>query len=520
MSMQFSSAKVDFELGTLTSPAPAKAREDTPFCMAILADFSGRGNRGLCETGPSLASRRAVRVDVDNIESLPARFGTELYIPVGAAGSSIAISFSELDDFHPDRIFDSVEIFQKLKSTRRRLLDSATFAEAAAEVQSWAAGQGGEAEPSQADSAADDSPESEESDTDTIERLLGKSPSIKQPSAPERRSADIESLIREVVKPYIVPAPDSRQADLVAQVDEAISGQMRAILHHPDFQAVEAAWRNLHFLVSRVETDEMLRMYAFDVSKAELAADLAGAANLESSGIYRLLAERSAGVQGAEPWAVLVAGYTFDKTEQDIELLRNLGGVAQAAGAPLLAAAGSHFAGCESIATTPEPEDWRWQAGEPATRRWQELRRSPEANFIGLALPRFLLRLPYGKETEPIDRFDFQELSGVGDHERYLWGNPAGIIAYLLAAAFSEYGWRVTEGLGSDVGGLPMHVCKSEAETDVTPCAETFLSERAVRVLIDKGLMPVLSIKGQDAVRAPRFQSIAEPASPLAGRWR
>ena len=394
----------------------------------------------------------------------------------------------------------------------------ATFAEAASQVRSWVADEQetGKSEAEEAQS----SPEQEESDTDTVERLLGKSPGQESPTTPASQSVDINALIRETVKPYIVPAPDPQQAGLVAQVDQAISGQMRAILHHPDFRQLEATWRMLHFLVSQVETDETLKLYIIDVSKAELAADLASADALQSTGTYRLLVEQSVGVAGAEPYAVLVGGYTFDQTTEDIRLLQQLARIAQAAGAPLLAAADSHFAGCQSLATTPDPNDWRWQADPASGQLWQEVRQSPEAAYIGLLLPRFLLRLPYGRETDPIDRFDFEEFSPLAGHEQYLWGNSAVICVCLLAEAFREFGWALTGGLGRDLAGIPMHIYTSDGEKHITPCAETILTERAMDVLIGRGLMPVLSIKGRDAVLLPRFQSITEPLSALAGPWR
>jgi type VI secretion system protein ImpC len=517
--MQFSPEKMEFQLGTQTSFAPRKAKDDTPFCIAILADFSGRGNRGLCEIGPLLAARRRIAVDVDNLEGLPMKLGCEIHVPLGSdKGPRIPLRLSELDDFHPDRIFDSLEVFQKLKTTRKLMQNPATFAEAASQVRSWVADEQ-ETCKSEAEKAQS-SPDQEESDTETVERLLGKRPDQEPPSASPSRFVGIDALIREVVKPYIVPAPDPQQAELLDQVDQAISGQMRAILHQPDFRQIEAAWRMLHFLVSRVETDETLKLYIIDVSKAELAADLATADALQSTGTYRLLVEQSVGVAGAEPYAVLVGGYTFDQTNEDISLLQKLARIAQAAGAPLLAAADSHFAGCQSLASTPDPNDWRWQPDPAAGQLWQQFRRSSESAYVGLILPRFLLRLPYGRGTDPVDRFDFEEFSPLAGHEQYLWGNSAVICVCLLAEAFREFGWALTGGLGRDLAGLPMHIYTSDGEKQITPCAETILTERAMEVLIDKGLMPVLSIKGRDAVLIPRFQSIADPLSALVGSWR
>jgi len=515
MSGQLSLGNVDFELGTLTSFAPRKAKDNTPFSVAVLADFSGRGNRGLCETGPSIAARRRISVDIDNLDNLPMKLDAEIHIPLGGKdGPRITLRFNELDDFHPDKIFDRLEVFQKLKTIRKLLQDPATFAEAASQVRSWKASQQEEARPD--DEPAKSSQAQKETDVNTIDRLLGKKTNRESTLASASKFVDIESLIHEVVKPYIVPAPDPQQAELVAQVDQAISGQMRAILHYPDFQELEAAWRMLQFLVTQVETDETLKLYLIDVSKAELTADLASTDQIQSAGAYHLLAGQSE----AEPYAVILGGYTFEQTAEDIKLLRRLGLVAQAAGAPLLTAADSRFAGCQSLAATPDPDDWRWQANSSAIPLWQELRHSPEAAYIGLVLPRFLLRLPYGKDTDPVEQFDFEEFSPFAGHEQYLWGNSAALCACLLAGAFCEFGWSFTNGLRCDLAGMPMHIYHSNGEKYVTPCAETILTERAMESLIGRGLMPVLSIKGRDAVRVPRFQSIADPPAPLAGPWR
>jgi type VI secretion system protein ImpC len=520
MSMQFASGNVDFELRTLTLSAPLKAAESTPFCIAVLGDFSGRGNLGLCETGPALAARRRIAVDVDNFEQLPTQLGTELHLPPrGKEGPCVAVRFGTLDDFHPDRIFDRLEIFQKLRDTRKRLQDPATFAEAASQVRSWVVGRSDAPEPEPAQPPSSQ-PESRESDADTIERLLGKPAAPQQPPPPARRFLDIDQLISEAVKPYIVPSSHPQQAEIVTQVDQAISGQMRSILHNPDFRKLEATWRALHFLLGRLETDETLKIYAVDISKAELAADLSSAESLESTGMYRLLVEQSVGTEGADPWAILLGCYRFDKTEKDVDLLGRLARIGQAAGAPFIAAANPHYAGCESFGATPNSTDWQWRPDPAAAQRWRQLRRSAEAASAGLVLPRFLLRLPYGKDTEPIDSFDFDELPRPTEHDRYLWGNGAVLCACLLGAAFREAGWSLTAALRQELMGLPMYVCRSDSETHVTPCAEAFLTERGMQLLINEGLMPLLSVKGRDAVRLPRFQSIAEPAAPLAGRWR
>ena len=211
---------------------------------------------------------------------------------------------------------------------------------------------------------------------------------------------------------------------------------------------------------------------------------------------------------------------TFGPNRPDVLLLGRLAGLARRAGAPFLAAGDPRFLGCDSLAAAPDPEDWRPETGDPAGREaWEALRRHPDAAYLGLALPRFLLRLPYGREDDPIESFDFEELAPDAGHEGYLWGNPAFLLAELLGRSFSRSGGAMRPGEINEVGGLPIHVSGGAARPRAVPCAEVLLSDRAAEIILDGGLMPLLSLRDQDVVRLGRFQSIADPSAPLAGRW-
>ena len=269
----------------------------------------------------------------------------------------------------------------------------------------------------------------------------------------------------------------------------------------------------------RVETSERLKLYLLDVSKAEMAADLAAAEDLRSTGVYKLLVEQTVGTPGAEPWALLAANYTFEPTRQDVELLERLAKIAHAAGAPFLAAASPRVLGCESAAELPHPREWKPPADPEEAQAWGGLRKLPETSYVGLALPRFLLRLPYGKETDAAELFDFEEMPLPPVHEDYLWGNPAFACASLLAQAFSEEGWHMHPGTIREIHGLALHTYQENEESCVTSCAEVLLTEDAAEKILDQGLMPLASLKGRDAVRLIRFQSIADPPQALAGRW-
>jgi type VI secretion system protein ImpC len=302
-------------------------------------------------------------------------------------------------------------------------------------------------------------------------------------------------------------------------VDGAIAELMRTILHHDVFQEIEASWRALYLLVSRLETDTGLMLYVIDVSKAELAADLESAENLEATGTYRLLVESTVHTPGGAPWAVLAGNYTFHPTRHDAELLGRMAKIARAAGAPLVAAADPLLVGCASLAETPHPSDWRCAVEEEDGQAWQALRRLAESSSVGLVLPRFLLRLPYGPDSMETERFEFDEMPGEPAHDAYLWGNPCFACAYLLGESFTRYRWRFRPGVIREIDDLPVHVYESEGESVVKPCAEVLLTDRAAEIVAGKGCIPLVSLVNQGTVRLVGFSSIADPPAPLAARW-
>lgn len=502
MARPSSFAQVEIETGT-RSALIDRPEEDAPFHIAILGDFSGRENRGALDAG--LQGRRPVVIDRDNFDDVLSQIAPELHLPLGGPnGPRIPIRFRELDDFHPDRIFERLTIFQALRETRERLLDPAGYEAAAAQVRSWSGKPSGAAAGPQAALPPASTPMgSGRSARELFEQALSATAS-RAGARPARAMDDFQALLRDIVAPYVEPKPDPQKPELVAQVDAAISGQMRALLHHADFQALEAAWRAVFFLVRRLSTGVNLKVYLLDIAKPELAADLIAT--------YERLIE---GAPSAEPWAVLLGNYIFDQTDEDAQLLGRMAAVARHATAPFVAAASQHILGCDCLAETPEPRQWRPAACES----WDALRRLPQARWLGLALPRFLLRLPYGKQTGATDRFAFEEFGRTPGHEDYLWANAAFACAYLLGEAFSESGWDLRPGEVSEISGLPLHVYRADGESHLKPCNEALLSERAVETILDLGLMPLVSARGSDSLRLVRFQSLADPVSALSGRW-
>jgi type VI secretion system protein ImpC len=510
--------KPGFELvASMEEKADAIEREAS-FRIALLGDFSGRASRMDCETGDALARRRSGEVGRDNLDEVMAGLGVSLRIKLpGKRSPRVELRFKELDDFHPDRIFERVGIFRSLRETRSVLQDPRTFASASAGLRGG--GPRGNVPPESGKSMEPDIAAIAAAG-DLLDHVLEETEGRPSGGGRGAEGTEWDAFLGDIVRPHLVARDDPRQAEMVTAVDAAVAEMMRNILHHPDFQALEAAWRAVRFLTSRVETDARLTVHLIDVSKAELAKDLASTEDLRATGTYRLIAESTVETFGAVPWAILAGFFAFDRNREDAALLGRIAGVAARAKAPFVAEACARLLGCDALAEAPDPARWRIPAAaKKAADAWDAFRSLPEAAYVGLALPRFLLRMPYGADTDPVERFAFEEIPGEPVHGNFLWGNPAVACACMLACEFGSDPRDASPAEARELDGLPLYVYDSGGERRALPCAEVVLTERAAEAIMNRGIMPLLCFKGRDTVRLTRFQSAAEPATRLAGRW-
>jgi len=501
--------ELDVEIAAQMEEAQGNPDPETPFRIAILGDFSGRANRGIID--PEIAGRKPFMVDRDNIDEVLNRLHVEIELPLmGNEAPPVRIKFSRIDDFHPDSLFYGLDIFEVLRDVRERIQDPSTFALFVKEFQHTG----------ESTSRTDMGRSVEKSSSQTTDSVLDKAgeeiETIPSEPGPQGSAPEWSNFLRQIIRPHIVPDIEPQQERIVASVDEAIAEFMRMVLHNPDFQALEAAWRAVYFLASRVDTEENLKLYLIDISKDELAADLTEAVELSSTGSYQLLVEETARSFGGDPWALLTGNYYFDNSTDDGNILGRPAKIAWAAGAPFIAGASEKILGCESLYKTPDPEAWK---KPQKNKTWDALRRLPEAPYLGLALPRFLLRLPYGEDADPISSFDFEEMPYASIHNLYLWGNASIACTYLIAGAFIRNEWNLKPGSVLDIENLPLHLYKEAGESRTKPCAEVVFTKEAAELVLEKGLMPLLSLKNQDRVRLARFQSMAYPPENLAGRW-
>ncbi len=434
----------EVHLGTEEAPDPVELDPDRPFRILIAGDFSGRSWRD-----DSPKSFRPQLVDRDNFDEVLAG----LKVSVDLHG--VTLSFREIEDFHPDRIFQSVPAFANLDD----LLDQPPAAASAAAASSHRPASAG----------------------GLLDAMIGEQSDEPSPPVSAEDAGDLAAFIRRSLAGHVAPAQSPARQQRAARRDAMVSELLRGLLHHPRMQAIEAAWRALYMLVRALDTDGALKVYILDISLPELVADL--------DKIRTQLAK-------TKPWGLIAGNYIFGQSEIDAEVLRRLAAIASSLGAPFVAEA-----------DPPKADE---------VEAWQKLRQSAAARWLGLALPRFLLRLPYGKDTDSTAAISFEEMPE-SEHNAYLWGNPAFLCAHLVGMSFLDHGWDFGRKLRRRIDGLPMHVYREDGEPVAKPCAEVLMSEREAETLLESGFMPLASLKDQNAALLVRFQSIAQPPAPLAG---
>jgi len=365
------------------------------------------------------ATDQVATVDRDNIDEVLSRFDVNL------AG----LRLREVEDFHPDRLYQRMETFE----------DS--------------------------DAPEEESSRERSAPRADLEELLRPGSILEQIT---EGGDPFQRYVRDLARAHAAPA----KRDDTAR-NATLSQRMNALLHHPRFQSVEAAWRGLDLAVRNVD-EEFARIHIAQFSRPELEQDLAEASDLRSTRFFKLLTSRE--------WKGVFALYSFGSDSADIELL-------------------GHIALNAAHARTVFIAEGSADMGD----HFEELTGVPEAKFVGLGLPRLLLRLPYGAKAAKIESFPFEEMPGAPVHAHYLWGNPA--LAILAIAARGG-----VENDELDLDHLPVHTYEDRGEWQMTPCAEVWLTEPQVRALMDMGLMPLVSFRDDDRVRLAGVRSITGAA--------
>jgi type VI secretion system protein ImpC len=288
----------------------------------------------------------------------------------------------------------------------------------------------------------------------------------------------------------------------IAQIDKLVSKQLNKIMHHEDFQKLEGAWRGLHYFVHQSETGKELKIRVMNVSKKDLLKDLERASEFDQSALFKKVYEEEFGTFGGAPFGALVGDYEFTRSPQDMALLEKISNVAASAHAPFLSAASPQLFNWDEFTEMSGPRDLTKIFEATDYVKWRSFRQSEDSRYVGLCLPHVLMRLPYGKETVPVEGFDFEEDVDGTDHKKYLWGNAAYAMATRLTDSFAKHHWcaaiRGVEG-GGLVSGLAVHTFKTDQGDVALKCpTEIAITDRREKELSDLGFIPLVHCKNTD----------------------
>lgn len=290
----------------------------------------------------------------------------------------------------------------------------------------------------------------------------------------------------------------------IEKIDAAISTQLREVMHHEKFQRLEGTWRGAHYLVSNTETSTMLKLRLFNASKAEVGKDLAKAVEFDQSQVFKKIYENEFGTPGGEPYGALIGDYTFTNHPDDMDFLKSMSNVSAAAFCPFLTAADPSLFGFDDWKELSKPRDLAKIFDSAEYVKWRSFRESEDSRFVTLTMPGVLSRLPYGKDTRPVEAFDFLEIAEGQQpkHSDYTWMNAAYVLGARLTAAFTEYGWctaiRGAEG-GGRVDDLPVHLTTTDSgDIDMQCPTEIAITDRREAELSRLGFMPLSHYKNTD----------------------
>jgi type VI secretion system protein ImpC len=356
-------------------------------------------------------------------------------------------------------------------------------------------------------------------ETNEFESLLQKEFKPKTDQAKEAILAGVKTLAEQALADTALVSDDAVKTieSLIAAIDEKLTTQINAIIHHEDFRNLEGTWRGLYHLVSNTETDEMLKIRVMNISKKDLAKTIKkfkGTA-WDQSPLFKRIYEDEYGTPNGQPYGALIGDYSFNHTPPDVEILQGMAQIAAASHAPFISAADPTVMNMDSWQQLSDPRDLTkiFQTAEYAP--WRSLRESEDSRYVGLTMPRFLSRLPYGAKTNPVDEFAFEEDVEGADHSKYTWANSAFAMGTNITRAFKLYGWcsriRGVES-GGIVEGLPCHTFPTDdGGVDMKCPTEIAITDRREAELAKNGFMPLSHWKNTDYAVFVGAQSLQKP---------
>jgi type VI secretion system protein ImpC len=487
--------------GTLLGVPPVVQPPAGTFRIAILSDFSGRANRGELDSADDIARRKPTKVDFDSLDEVLEAMSPRLRLPIAGGRSAVELEFSEVDDFGADRLLSEIPLLDEVQGIRRRIERS--IDKAVTSIRDWSAATVPPADGRQLSRGTEIPPAQA---LEEFASLQGRATAADVEEEP-----DSGKLLEAICAPFLVgPASEKKpsQPRLLAAAAECLHAAMRMILHHPDFQALEGAWRELDWLLRRVD-QESVQLVLFDLSAEEFAADLARADDLTETGLYRLLVEKMQEGSRPQPLTVVLGRYEFDYSPAHAALLGRMGKICERLNAPFLS----------SISLRLLQADFKLK-DDDRLAAWNDMRALPSAAFLGLGLPAFLLRMPYGSKGRSTEKFEFEEVDRGNVRGSLLWGNPATFCTALLTGGYlKEAKWEFDPNTHRVLDKLPLYIGRDDDDEPLAIATEAQLSLSVAKTVGRLGLIPLLAVKDRDSVQVSQLRSLAAADARLRGAW-
>jgi type VI secretion system protein ImpC len=343
-----------------------------------------------------------------------------------------------------------------------------------------------------------------EAEGSILDQIIAKGKLARDDNQKEHAKDLVAEFVNQIMDEGMTVSGDTMrmiQAQ-IAKIDDLLSKQLDEILHHPDFQKLEASWRGLQYLVMNTETSTRLKLKLLPLTKQELFKDLDQAVEFDQSQLFRKVYEEEYGTLGGFPFSLIIGDYEFGRHPQDMALLEKVSGVAAAAHAPFIAAASPRLFDMDSFTELGNPRDLAKIFESSELIKWRSFQETEDSRYVTLVLPRILLRLPYGPDTLPVEDFQLKEDVDGKTHAKYLWGNAAYALGQRITNAFALYGWcaaiRGVEG-GGKVEGLPTHTFQTDEGDKALKCpTEIAITDRREKELDTLGFVSLCHAKGTD----------------------
>ncbi len=339
-----------------------------------------------------------------------------------------------------------------------------------------------------------------------LDRIIQEGKMAAEPSQSVYAKKLLGQFATQILDEGMKSAPDKGVVAMIneriAEIDQILTDQLNAIMHHPEFQALESSWIGLRDMVFGTETSTTLKLRLMNVTKKELLKDLETAVDHDMSVLFKKVYEEEYGTFGGNPYSLLIGDYYFGRHPQDMALLQRISKVAAAAHTPFITAVAPTMFDMTSFTDLGVPRDLSkiFESAELTT--WRSFRDSEDSRYVSMVLPRYAARLPYGAKTKPVDSFNFEEDVDGRDHSKYLWGNSCYQLGLRITDAFAKYNWttaiRGVEG-GGKVSGLTAHTFKTDDGDVVLKCpTEVTITDRREKELNDLGFISIVNSKGSD----------------------